>query len=79
MNAREHLKELISTLSEEQAQLIVQLIYNFQSSKFTEDKLDENGEVIVDEFYQQMIDEIEDDNEPSVSASKLYSELGIVR
>ena len=48
-------------------------------STLSEEQLDKNEEVIVDEFYQQMIDDIKEDNEPGVSASQLYSELDIVR
>lgn len=75
MSAIEQLKELVNHLNEEEAAAILRLYYTI-AKKYDEDLVDENGEVIVDDFYQTMIDNIDTDD-PGLPADEVYRMLGI--
>lgn len=76
MTATDQIKQALDYLDEEQKQALLVIIHTWK--KDDDDTYDENGEVIVDEFYQKMLDNIDPDDEGiAFTEAELREELGI--
>lgn len=74
MSTADQIKKAVDHLDEQQKQVLLLIIHSWNLGD--DDSYDEEGNVIVDEFYQKMIDEIDPDDE-GVPAEEVYKMLGI--
>ena len=78
MTAKETLTAIIKHLNEEQVSVLLRYIYTV-FPEISDEMINENGEVVVDEFYQNMIHQIDpNDKGKKYSKEELLKELGIV-
>ena len=78
MTAKETLTAIIKHLNEEQVSVLLRYIYTV-FPEISDEMINENGEVVVAEFYQNMIHQIDsNDKGEKYSKEELLKELGIV-
>ena len=78
MTAKETLTAITKHLNEEQVSVLLRYIYTV-FPEISDEMINENGEVVVDEFYQNMIHQIDSHDEgEKYSKEELLKELGIV-
>lgn len=73
---QEELSYAIQNLDEEATEIVLQLVYKLTDNK--NDLLDENGDVIVDDFYKNLLADIDKEDEGQVfTYDEMKKELGI--
>ena len=78
MTAKETLTAITKHLNEEQVSVLLRYIYTV-FPEISDEMINENGEVVVDEFYQNMINQIDHHDEgEKYSKEELLKELGIL-
>ena len=78
MTAKETLTAITKHLNEEQVSVLLRYIYTV-FPEISDEMINENGEVVVDEFYQNMIKQIDPHDEgEKYSKEELLKELGIL-
>ena len=78
MTAKETLTAITKHLNEEQVSVLLRYIYTV-FPEISDEIINENGEVVVDEFYQNMIHQIDpNDKGKKYSKEELLKELGIL-
>lgn len=78
MTAKETLTAITKHLNEEQVSVLLRYIYTV-FPEISDEMINENGEVVVAEFYQNMIHQIDsNDKGEKYSKEELLKELGIV-
>lgn len=76
MTTADKIKQELDHLDEPQLQTILMMIHTWNNP--LEDKYDENGHVIVDAFYQSLLDGIDEDDEGiEYTEEELRKELGL--
>ncbi|EOH74128.1 MULTISPECIES: hypothetical protein [Enterococcus] len=77
MNSKqEELSYAIQNLDEEATEIVLQLVYKLINDK--DDLIDENGEVVVDEFYKKLLANIDqEDDGQTFTYDEIKKELGI--
>lgn len=65
MTKKEQLANVVAALDERETELVLRYIYQLQN----EDLINEDGEVIVDSFYKNLLEDI-DPNEVAVADTK---------
>ncbi len=77
MTAKETLTAITKHLNEEQVSVLLRYIYTV-FPEISDEMINENGEVVVDEFYQNMLYQIDPhDKGEKYSKEELLKELGI--
>ena len=78
MTAKETLTAITKHLNEEQVSVLLRYIYTV-FPEISDEMINENGEVVVDEFYQNMIHQIDlNDKGEKYSKEEFLKELGIL-